>query len=151
MDVEWHRMANLLQMRGPDGLLYIPTVGRPWAKDFGGAADMLKTELGDQMMAISMSARMIESAAVYYTLTGDRQWKELVQRKVRALRRLATDRGDYAYYDRAIYAPGEERVEGPVSPPNITCSSAWLAQGLITAYRLTGDEAVIDRPIVIHA
>ena len=144
MDVEWHRMANLLQMQAPDGLMYIPTVGRPWSKDFGGAADMLKTELGDQMMAVSMSSRMLESAAVYYAMTGDAQWKTLVEEKVRGLMRLVTDRGDYAYFDKAIYGLGDERVEGPVPPPNINCSTAWLAQGLITAYRMTGDEAALE-------
>jgi hypothetical protein len=33
LDVEWHRMANLLQMQGTNGLFWIPLAGRPWAMD----------------------------------------------------------------------------------------------------------------------
>ena len=144
MDVEWHRMANLLQMQAPDGLLYIPTVGRPWAKDFGFGAPMLETEVGDHLICLSLLARQIESAAVYHVMTGDRQWRELARGIVRRLGQLVTDRGDYAYFDKAVYAPGDVRVEGPTPPPNINCVAAWLGQGLVTAYRMIGDGAALE-------
>ena len=149
MDVEWHRMANLLQMQAADGLLYIPTRGRPWGKDFGGGAPMFKTELGDHLTCLSLLGHKIESAAVYHAMTGDPQWKVMVEKAVRALIRLVIYKGDYACFRKVIYSPGDDSVyhlaeSVPTPPPNINSSFAWLGQALVIAYRMTGDEAALQ-------
>ena len=149
MDVEWHRMANLLQMQAADGLLYTPTSGRPWGKDFGGGAPMFKTELGDHFTGLALLGRMLESAAVYHAMTGDSRWKAMVAKAVRALHRLAIYKRDYALFRKTIYAPGDDSVYHPAEsvetpPPNINSSYGWLGQALITVYRMTGDEAALE-------
>lgn len=147
LDIEWHRMANLLQMRGPDGLLYIPLQGRPWAGDYGPDYEAELTfnkPKGNQMMPTTMSGRMLEAAAVYYLLTGDKQWKELVENSVLSIQRLAVDKGDYAYFMKGNFGYGEEPVAGPIPPPSTNCQAAWLAHGLITVYRLLGYEPALE-------
>ena len=57
LDVEWHRMATTFQMQAPDGLLYIPIVGRPWGGNFGSAGEMFKTEVGEHMLGIGQEGR----------------------------------------------------------------------------------------------
>lgn len=143
-EVSWHRMANLLQMQGPDGLLYLPVVGRPWGNDFGADGSMYTAEIGEQMMVTAMSGRMIEAAGTYYRLTGDAQWLELGARAIAALRELAVDCGDYAYFMKIIYAPGERLVPGPVPPPHLNHGQVWLANGLMAFYRMTGHAPALE-------
>jgi hypothetical protein len=145
-EIDWHRMANLLQMQGPDGLLYIPREGRPWAGEFGGKVEnkIYSNPQGSQLMSSCMTGRMLEAAAVYYLLTGDRQWKVLVEKSMPGLRRLAVDKGDYAYYTKGSFGLGEVPVPGPIPPPAVSHQAAWLAHGLITVYRLLGCEQALD-------
>ena len=143
-DVEWHRMATLLQMQGPDGLLYQPTRGRPWGTDFGGAGPMYATDLGDQFCCTALMGRLLEAGSAYHRLTGDDQWRRLVTRAVEAVGRLAVDGGDYAYLDKIIYLPGQGASGDPVPPPNIHHGLGWLGDGLIAAYRMLGSEPALD-------
>ncbi|MBI4025035.1 MAG: glycoside hydrolase family 127 protein [Verrucomicrobia bacterium] len=144
-EVEWQRMANLLQMQGPDGLLYTPIIGRPWGEEFGSGGESYERHVGDQMMDLAMHGRYVESAAVYHALTGDSQWEKLARRMVSALHRLAIDKGEYAFFDKHIYAPGEKAVEGPLPvPPSISHNYIWLGHGLTTCYRMTGCEEALD-------
>ena len=147
LDVEWHRMANLLQMQGPDGLLYIPLIGRPWQKsgwESGWDQDKVMPQLETQQLLINMFGRMLESATVYYLLTGDEQWRTLVEKAVGGIRGLALDRGDFAYLEKMIYAPGAERHDCPIPPPNISHSYEKVGQGLIAFHRMTGSEAALE-------
>lgn len=144
MDVEWHRMANLLQMQAPDGLLYIPTSGRPWAEDFGGGGPMYATDLGAQFCSTAQSGRMLEAAAIYYALTGERQWRDLVEKSVAALAGLMVDRGDFGYMEKIIHKPGDVRQDGPIPPPTIHHGQVWLAETMPRVFRLTGIEQALD-------
>jgi len=145
MDVEWHRMANLLQMQGADGLFYIPIKGRPWMRqDPGGAGVMYRMAASDQWMAMWAHGRILEALASYYKLTGDERWKQMGERAVLGLQRLVVDRGDYAYFDKIIYAPGETALNGPIPPPSVGHGQFWLSHGLSTFHRMTGFQPARD-------
>lgn len=146
-EVEWHRMATLLQMQGPDGLLYTPMVGRPWASDLAnfGELQMYQNKLGDHMMDVWMHGRYIESAAVYHALTGDPQWEKLARSAITGLRKSVIDKGDFAFFNKLLYAPGEKAVETTFPPPpTINHGYIWLGHGLATYYRMTGCEEALD-------
>ena len=137
-------MANLLQMQGPDGILYMPQSGRPWGKVFGSGGEMYREEFGDQMMDVAMHGRYLESAAVYHAMTGDPQWERLVRRNVTALRAMVIDKGDFAYFDKILYPEGGKAVDTGMPPPSINHGFIWLAHGLSTVYRMTGNEESLD-------
>ena len=144
LDVEWHRMANLLQMRAPDRLLYMTTNGRPWATEWGVGGPMYATNLGEHFCPTVMVGPMLEAAATYGILSGDPRWRSVVEGALGGLADLVVDRGDYAYLEKIIYLPGEKGAGGPIPPPHVHHGQAWLADGIIAAYRMLGCEQALD-------
>ena len=146
LDVEWHRMANLLQMQGPDGLFYVPLVGRPWCKTDGLGADFYKISAKEQMTASWIHGRILEAAATYYALTKDERRKQMGDKAVSALSQLAVDGGDYAYFLKGVYSPEEAALaqKGPIPPPQGHHGGAWVAMGLTTYYRMTKSQPALD-------
>ena len=145
LEVEAHRMANLLQMQGPDGLLYVPVVGRPWAREFGwGPEEVYETGTGDHFAGMAMFGRQLESLAAYYRLTGDPQWLKAGKRAVDAAGQRLIDKGAFAYLTQIAFAPGEAAVAGPPPPPNVNHASIWLGVGLLGFYRMTGYEPALE-------
>lgn len=145
LEVEAHRMANLLQMQGPDGLLYIPVVGRPWAREFNwGPEEDYDTGTHDHFAAMAMLGRQLEALAAYYQLTSDPQWLEAGKRAVDAIGQRLIHKGEFAYLTQIAFAPGETPVAGPPPPPNINHASVWLGVGLLGFHRMTGYEPALE-------
>lgn len=146
LSVEWHRMANLLQMQGPDGLFYVPLIGRPWCKADCLGADFYKISAKEQMTASWFHGRILEAAATYYALTKDERWKQMGDKAVSSLSRLAVDGGDYAYFLKVTYSPEEAAMtqKGPIPPPTRHHGGAWVAMGLTTYYRMTKSQPALD-------
>jgi hypothetical protein len=71
----------------------------------------------DQWMATWAQGRILEALAAYYHLTGDARWKQMGEKAVLGLRLLVLDRGEYAYFDKIIYAPGEAAPKRPDPTP----------------------------------
>jgi len=146
LDVEWHRMANLLQMQGTDGLFYVPLAGRPWGKDDTTQGDLYNSTAKEQMTASFMHGRILEAVGVYYHLTGDERWKQLGDKAVSALVRLAVDCGDHAYFLKVVYTPEEtlQPQHGEYPPPSLNSGGAWAAAGLTTYYRMTQSKPALE-------
>lgn len=141
MDVEWHRMANLLQMQGPDGLMYVPLTGRPWGSSFGGDDYMYRTDSSDYLIPAALMGRLLEASATYFRLTDDLRWLEIGKRMINGLPRILVDRGDYAYLNKTTFQPGESPPrDDEIPPPTRTHGTAWLSMGLTTFYRMCGYE-----------
>jgi hypothetical protein len=85
MHVEQRWMEVMLQMQGPDGLLYFPKIGRPWCK-FG---DYGKEPPGDHYMNPYSEGRLLGAMTLYYLLTGDEKWKDTGEKVVNGLDKLA--------------------------------------------------------------
>jgi hypothetical protein len=144
LDVERHWMTNLLQMQGPDGLLYTPLSGRPWGRIFGSGGEMYETELGEQTADLQMLGRSLEAAAVYHDLTGDDRWKELGHNAVRGVRRFFVDQGDFAYLPATLVQPGQEVIDEGIPPPVLNHCMLWLGHGLVIYHRMTGMEEALE-------
>jgi len=97
VDRSW--MSAALRMQGPDGLIYTPVKGRPWAflETVGCVPPGSNTDV-DQYIDAEMGGRMLTSFMLYYRRSKDPLWKEVAERVVDGLVDLAVDRGDYAYY-----------------------------------------------------
>lgn len=142
LEVEWHRMANLCQMQGPDGLFYIPLSNRPWATDAGGDAslDEANGQVG-HILGTSMLGRQIQTTGVYYRLTGDSRWFDMGRRAVDGVSNVLIDKGDYTHTTKLVFAPGENAQETAERlPPRATAGSIWLGSGLLGFYCMTGYE-----------
>lgn len=155
LDVEWQRMANVLQMQGPDGLLYHPTRGRPWAENYSmdaatDAAYGPGTGAGKvpppYVMHVLTSGRIIEASGMYHQLTGDDQWKRLAQDAVVGLAKLAVKRDGCAFFHKATFVPGDSApgVDIPFPPPAIHHQQIWTSLGAIACYRMTGFEPAVE-------
>ena len=140
-DVEWHRMANVAQMQGPDGLMYVPQSGRPWATDFGSDDYLYRTMGAEHINPAALIGRLLESCEVYARLTNDPRWRERGKRIVDGLPRILVDRGDCAYLNKTTFQPGEmPSHDTEIPPPTRTHGTVWLAIGLTSFYRMTGYE-----------
>lgn len=144
LEVEAARMGTLRRMQGPDGLLYIPLVGRPWSREFGGEGDMFATGAADHFMPLVLQGRYLSVAGAYHGITGDPAWLAMGAGILRGLRSLLIGRDGCAYFQKTVYAPGEARVEVPPPPPYISHGCAWVGNGLIEYHRMTGNEEALE-------
>ncbi len=144
-DVEWHRMATTFQMQAPDGLLYIPLVGRPWGTEFSPGGETFETQAREHMLLMGPFGRQVEAVGAYHNLTDDPQWLDLGKRTIDGLKRLLIDKGEFAYFNRYVLAPGEAAQEvSPIPPPLFTVGSIWMGVSLITFHRMTGYEPALE-------
>ena len=141
--VEQRWMEVIRQMQGPDGLLYLPKIGRPWCK-FGayGAAPP-----GDHYFTAWLEGRLLGAMTIYYLLTGDEEWRAAGQRIVDGLNALAIHEGPKAHF-----ACHEFGTDGQYTPPEDPASAqhnpaayvAWCIQGLANYARKTAYEPALD-------
>ena len=152
MEVEWHRMASLLQMQGPDGLLYQPLTGRPWGLDCGTAGffNSDRTHFREpkehwtQLASVGLSGRLLEAAMIYHVLTGESKWAKLGEKFVDGVERLLTYRDDFAYLYKWAFTSDCAQPDPHASPPTWHMENQWLGHSLIVYANLTGSERALD-------
>ena len=144
MEVDRRWMEVSLLQQGPDGLLYTPVGGRPWA--LIGASGWNVTPVGDQFIDPFWGGRMLTSLSLYFRRSGEPIWKQAAERLVDGLAELALDRGRYALFaPSACYAEkGNTDEEYGRSNPLMGASVAFVALGLVHAYRELGYEPAIQ-------
>jgi len=136
--VEQRWMEVMLQMQGPDGLLYFPKIGRPWyhTVDYGPEPP------GDHYAVPLMIGRFLGAMTIYHLLTGEGLWKEAGRRLVEGLNNLAIHEGEKAHF--AWHQYGTEKRYTKHDPAlaiqNPASWHCWALQGLSNYYRYTGDE-----------
>ena len=140
VDRRW--MEVLLHMQGPDGLLYHPTRGRPWARigDTWGSAD------APQFATPTYCGRILGALILYAIRDRGGIWEEATKRLVDGLAVRVVERGDYAYFPKGAL------VEHPAQPPDTqmpvgvvaSAQSGWVVQGLAEAYRFLGYEPALE-------
>jgi hypothetical protein len=137
LHVEERWMEVLLKSLGPDGLIYSPVGGRPWAHR---GFPLLGFEL-DQEQILSPFAIGAALTAMAVLAGRDRgpMWRDALGRLVDGAIGLAVDAGEYAYFwpsaNLALKEPPQD-----VSPLNRAFESeiSVVPRGLVHAYRTLG-------------
>ncbi len=138
LDVQRRWLEVMLHMQGPDGLLYTPVQGRPWAlpqhPEPASSLDALPT--GDQFCTVGMVGRALATFALYALLDAAGPWRQAAQRLVDGLCNLAVAQDNYAYLPRNFVEPGQT-FSGEAQPPTAFRAgmAGWIIQGLSQCYR----------------
>ena len=138
--VERRWMEVLLHMEGPDGVIYVPTVGRPWARinDMFGSADT------DHFANPYYIGPLWSAMALYHLRDGSGIWEKTLKRVVDGLTARAIERDGYAYFP-LVLAPGQPTNPKEEMPTGLHASLVgWLIQGLAKVYRVLGYEPALE-------
>ena len=154
VDEKWMEVA--LKSQGPDGLIYTPTGGRPWAywsvyidkpireSNIQGVPAGERGE-GDQLIAPSGNGRMLSAMSLYAARDGGSMWHDSVRRLVDGLIELAVDKGEIAYYWPNIQLARKER---PPDGHDLVAAGfdgySHVVNGLVHAHRLLGYEPALE-------
>ena len=140
VDRRWMEVA--LRMQGPDGLLYYPTEGRPWAR----LHDSWGSAVTDQFAIPFHCGRMLGALTLYHVRDQGRIWEDAVERLVDGLAAHAVYRGEYAFYPAGGIGLGESPDENAEMPTGVWASAmaGWQVQGLAQAYRHLGYEPALE-------
>ena len=158
VDAAW--MRTLLRSVGPDGLVYMPLKGRPWAKRYVGPdgypnpvwrRDGQTTTIDDESVTqvthdwIALG-RLMSTMMVYYLRDKDEMWRDLVRKTVDRLSELAIQKEEYAYYPQGSFEPHASVQKNAEVPVGVKAGLAAgrLIQGLTHCYRFTGYQPALD-------
>lgn len=142
LHVEQRWMEVMLQMQGPDGLIYLPKEGRPWCV-FGNYG---VGPPGDHYFSPWFEGRILGAMTLYGLLTGDERWRDAGRRLVDGLAGLLQVQGNKAHFHNHEYGTGgrfnlpkkdSDRVH------NMATYLAWCIQGLANFARHTGHERAL--------
>ena len=125
LHVEQRWIEVMLQMQGPDGVLYCPKIGRPWV--YWTVASEPEPP-GDHYISPCVMSRLPASMGIYYELTGDPVWKEAARKVVDGLIGLAEHDGDMARVSLCAEGSGTARI----------------VHALSDVYRCTGYEPALE-------
>ena len=154
VDGAW--MRSVLHMQGPDGLLYMPVAGRPWARNgLAPASSHEKTAVGDdgtsqQLASIYSSSVLMGVMALYYEQTNDQIWNQAARRVVDRVAELMVYKDDYCYFPILTANPGATvSQDAPALDPDCRAEgggtvAGWIVHGLCQVYRATGYEPALD-------
>ncbi len=138
--VEQRWLEVIRQMQGPDGLMYIPKIGRPWCiwnhTEFSSEC-MGKEPPGDHFLSPFIEGRMLGAMTVYSLITGDPEWENAARKLVGGLEKFAVVEGEKAHLpitDDPNFFSGR--------PSALTDS--WCIQGLAIHAKHTGYEPALD-------
>ncbi len=141
VDRRWMEVA--LRRIGPDGIVYTPLRGRPWAF-IDGATFNVTPEDGDQFIEPFFGGRLLSAMMLYQVRDGGHLWRQQAERVVDGLASLAVDRGSYAFYaPSSHYAKKGSADEFGKSYPLMGAHVAFVALGLVHTYRQTGYESAV--------
>ena len=143
VDRRW--METALKCQGPDGLIYIPSRGRPWAyalnpSHYGISADAT----ADQTISPYVNGLMLRAMSLYAARDPRSVWKERICKVVDGLTDLAVDAGDFAYF----WPDQQYAVKNP--PADVKPIFHYVGMeinaiffGLTCAYKQTGYEPAL--------
>ena len=144
--VERRWMEVILRMQGPDGLLYMPISGRPWARvRLDKYDDLERTAAADHLTLPADCGCALGALTLYALRDSADVWRSAVERLVDALAERSVGREDYAYCPQAIYLPGESTDPNAERPgPFLGSFGGWVAVGLAQAYRALNYEPALE-------
>ena len=141
--VEQRWMEVIRQLQGPDGLLYLPKIGRPWCifGDYGAAPP------GDHYTNPWFNGRLLGAMTIYHELTGDPEWLSRGGKIVEGFTQLIREEGKKASLPNHEFGT-EGRYNSPAKPSdrihNLATYASWAIQGLANFGRHAGHERAIE-------
>ena len=141
-----------LRSIGPDGLFYVPMIGRPWAKLNDAWGPLVWREDGstvdfydDSVVYYSNplpTGRVLGMFVNYYQRDHDPRWKILIEKMIDRSLELMIDKGDWGYMPLSHYEPNAKiSSDAPVPTALIGIESyARMIQAPALYYGLTGYE-----------
>jgi len=144
LDTEHRLMHTYLKMQAPDGLVYIPIQGRPWAlpPEPNPWAGLDELPTGQHWCSISQNGRVLGAFCIYALKDPDGPWRQAANRLAEGLMRLCIVEGDIAYLFANCTEPGKPVVKPDRRPVGLRAALAgWVAQGLAQCARALGNQA----------
>ena len=146
VDRRW--MEVCLHQQGDDGLIYTPTVGRPWTRRFKPSSYAHGEELFkdvDQVLSPFICGQMLRTTSLYAARDPSGPWVDSIRKITDGLRKLAVDGGDYAYYwPGPIYASWDRPADVKPCYQYHMVEMSLITSGLLRAYRQAGYEPALD-------
>lgn len=141
VDQRWAEVA--LHLQGPDGLIYTPTKGRPWART--AVWPPFPVPEGAEQFAVHYQCgRMMGAMTAFYLRDQDPVWRDAIERLIRRMTELAVDKGAYAYFPTRSFLPGERLSPDEPMPTGYPATiAAWSILGLSQFYRTAGYEPAL--------
>ena len=145
VDRRWMEVA--LKSQGPDGLNYVPLVGRPWAFLWSPVEPeeaKRRSEFKDQLLSAMGNSTLLSTMSHFTKRDSSPIWREALRRAVDGMIGLAVDEGEMAYYWPSFCFSVKDRPDGaqmPTAPFEAETSIA--PHGLVHAYRALGYEPAL--------
>jgi PAS domain-containing protein len=151
-------MQALLKSIGPDGLIYVPLNGTPWARlgsGLGGPLwrpDGTTTDIGNksvsQVTHPTLWPRAMAAMAIYHIRDGNPMWKQAIEQVIQGMSTLISNQDDYGFFPPGGYEPNMKFLSEATGTPLQMMPTGVLAldgnsrviQGLAQYYQLTGYE-----------
>jgi len=134
LDREHKIMEMQLKMQGPDGLIYSPLKGRPWAQPPAGWGDDETEHLG---MLTWDNGRSLGAFAIYALKDPDGPWREAARRCAEGLKKTIIVEDDIAYLFQQWMEPGYPITKPEKKPTrNAAAKACMTAHGLAQYHRL---------------
>ena len=161
-DVEQTWMEALLRSFGPDGLIYHPVGGRPWAwegtdlrmgpiwRPDGSHVPIGDPEVTQFSTQPYLFGRWINAMTLYYLRDGNAMWRTAIERMIARIAELWVD--GPGYFPDGIFEPGAtvppaanyaEFCHAQGLPPGGVGEYAML-DGLVNYHRLVGHEPALE-------
>ena len=158
VDFAW--MTTLLRSIGPDGLIYMPLIGRPWAKFYRGPdgypnpvwkENGQTTNIDDPSVKFIAqpwvaTGRLLSTMVVYYNRDNNEIWKTTAQRVVDRLTTLAIHKDSFSYYVEGSFEPNATVDKNTKIPQGVQAglSTGRLIQGLTHVYKFMDYKPAIE-------
>jgi hypothetical protein len=156
LDIDQAWAENILKCIGPDGLYYVPIVGRPWEEVDAYWFDPKANKTAQFYTFLTHNGgRLLGSLAIYYHVTGDEVWNRTAKEVVNGLSKKAIVVDDWAFFPKFSPVYGEAPMSREATQKAITEAlhptigethhnyallQAWIATGLAQYYQVSGYE-----------
>ncbi|MCL2660255.1 MAG: hypothetical protein FWD64_07035, partial [Acidobacteriaceae bacterium] len=154
-------MEGLLHSIGPDGLVYYPLDGTPWARlrpswqapiwRANGTTSDVQDKSIRQITNPNLWPRAMAAMMIYHLRDRNPMWTQAIERMIQGMLEMFSDQGDYGYFPAGGFEPNtrfQENTNHNVQAVQVT-PTGYLAldggngrmiQGLAQYYRLSGHE-----------
>jgi len=144
VDHAWMQVA--LKCMGPDGLIYTPLKGRPWAFVWWPGSHQASdyTDIPGQFLNPFQHVGMINAMVHFAKRDDSGVWRDAVRRAVDGAIAAMVDKGDMAAFWPSFYiatSSSPATAEMPVEP--FECEATWIPHSLVRAYRLLDYEPAL--------